>query len=167
MRFARSSFAISPPAVFQIPEPSRPARDDASDKMCPSISARPQPSKNTGDFKGDEKFVPGLKPRLRLSSLASSTASDDRKPVVFNEKYIDTVVSRPDQHGRPARVDCPTQRHTPCKPCTEFTRKPDSDTLDRSDPVPADAISRVRVARSVRSKSRRVPQCTVCSQLPC
>jgi hypothetical protein len=32
----------------------------------PSIPARPLPAKNTGDFKGDEKFVPGLKPRLRF-----------------------------------------------------------------------------------------------------
>jgi len=27
--------------------------------------------KNTGDFKGDEKFVPGLKPRRQVFSLAS------------------------------------------------------------------------------------------------
>jgi hypothetical protein len=40
-------------------------------KCSPSIPAQPHPLKNTGDFKGDEKFVPGLKPRLWLFSLAS------------------------------------------------------------------------------------------------
>ena len=37
----------------------------------PSIPAGPHPVKNTGDFKGNEKFVPGLKPRLRRLYLAA------------------------------------------------------------------------------------------------
>ncbi len=41
----------------------------------PSIPARPHPSKNTGDFKSNEPFVPGLKPRLRLLPLASGIPS--------------------------------------------------------------------------------------------
>ena len=40
-------------------------------KGSPSIPARHHPSKNTGDFKGHENFVPGLKPRLRLVSSTS------------------------------------------------------------------------------------------------
>ncbi len=35
-------------------------------KCNPSIPARPRSLKNTGDFKGDEQFVHGLKPMLRL-----------------------------------------------------------------------------------------------------
>ena len=42
-------------------------------KCSPSIPARPHPLRNTWIFKGDKKFVPGLKPRLRLLSLASYT----------------------------------------------------------------------------------------------
>ena len=177
--FRHIVIAISPPAVVQIPEPSRTARDDAVVKKVarafltprakgsPSIPARPRPPKATGDFKGDKTFVPGLKPGRQHLSLASWMACNDRKPVIFCWKYIDMVVGRPDQYCRPVRVDCPTQRRAPCTPCTQFTRTPDSDTLPRADPVPADAIYRVRVARSVRSKSWRVLQCTVCSQLPC
>jgi hypothetical protein len=44
----------------------------AEDKMSPEHScSAPSFKKNTGDFKGDEKFVPGLKPRLRLLSVAA------------------------------------------------------------------------------------------------
>jgi hypothetical protein len=35
-------------------------------KGSPSIPARPYALKNTGDFKADEKFVPGLKRGLRF-----------------------------------------------------------------------------------------------------
>ncbi len=47
----------------------------------PSIPARPQPLKNTWDFKDDKNFVPGLKPGLRLLPLASvwKNLSDSRE----------------------------------------------------------------------------------------
>ena len=38
-------------------------------KGSPSIPARPYPLKNTWDFKGYKKFVPGLKPSLQFSPL--------------------------------------------------------------------------------------------------
>ncbi len=40
--------------------------EDAESKGSPSIPARSHPPKNTGNFKDDEKFLPGLKPRLRV-----------------------------------------------------------------------------------------------------
>jgi len=47
-------------------------------KGSPSIPARPYPLKNTGNFKDDEKFVPGLKPRLRLLSKGPSMCQRQR-----------------------------------------------------------------------------------------
>jgi hypothetical protein len=48
-------------------------------KGSPSIPARPYALKNTGDFKADEKFVPGLKPRLRVLWMPGRNDAGDEK----------------------------------------------------------------------------------------
>jgi hypothetical protein len=52
-------------------------------KGSPSIPARPHPLKNTGNFKDDEEFVSGLKPRLRLVSLAFGSVHGPKMQTPF------------------------------------------------------------------------------------
>ena len=78
-------------------------------KCSPSIPARPHPLKNTGDFKGHEKFVPGLKPILRFLSLATFLRQGTQ--VIARAKAQSTIFSP--VSGRPGLCCC---SFSPCCP---------------------------------------------------
>mgnify|MGYP003346144217 FL=1 len=64
----------------------------------PGIPARPLPLKKTAAFRGDEKFVPGLKPRLPV--LSSASGMPGRPSALTNPPKV--------ARTQPVRVPMPT-----------------------------------------------------------
>ena len=96
-------------------------------KGSPSIPARPHPPKNTGNFKNDEKFVPGLKPRLRLfpprhsCSAPVPSASAGKSPTVNRESAYRRNRS---SHSRPLTPSLALRMTRPPQNSVEDKHKP-------------------------------------------